>query len=304
MALLCLWLTMAGGASGQTIYIWEDEDGIQHFTDRKPVTDREVTVQRAEAEPQKLVDVVKAGTQDDPVWLFRNRIHGPVTVRVSLVEASNVVSEPRLPASFVLDGLEERELVTIGPLNEGRSWSYRFETSGVPGRLGARHEPDQPYRPPLAAGSRFRIGQAFGGEYSHNSASGFHAVDIQMPIGTPVHAARAGVVMSVARYFHRAGEDRERHGPRANYVRILHDDGSMALYAHLDYQGVHVRDGQRVERGELIGRSGNTGYSTGPHLHFAVQVNRDMELTSVPFEFEGPDGEAFEPQPGMTLEGR
>jgi len=150
------WLSVGLGA--QTIYIWEDEDGIQHFTDRKPVTDREVTVQRAEAEPQKLVDVVKAGTQDDPVWLFRNRTHGPVTVRVSLVEASNVVSEPRLPASFVLDGLEERELVAIGPLNEGRSWSYRFETSGVLGRVGARHEPDQPYRPPLRSEER-RVGK-------------------------------------------------------------------------------------------------------------------------------------------------
>ncbi len=290
------------GLAAQTIYIWEDEDGIQHFTDRKPVTEREVTVQRARAEPQKLIDVRKTGTERDPVWLFRNRIHGPVTVRVSLAEARNVVSEPRLPASFVLDGRQERELVTIGPLEKGRSWSYRFRTAAVPGRDGAGHRPDRPYRPPLAAGSRFRIGQAFGGEHSHSSASGFHAVDIRMPIGTPVHAARAGVVMDVARYFHRAGDDLERHGPRANYVRILHDDGSMALYAHLDYEGVHVREGRRVERGQRIGSSGNTGYSTGPHLHFAVQVNRDMELTSVPFEFEGGNGEAIAPKPGQWLE--
>lgn len=287
--------------AAQTIYIWEDENGIQHFTDRKPVTDREVTVQRAKAEPQKLVDLLKTGTDEDPVWLFRNRIHGAVTVRVSLVDASNVVTEPRLPADFVLNGLEERELFTIGPLDERRSWSYRFETSVVPGGVNARHVPARPYRPPIPDGTRFRIGQAFGGEYSHTSPSGFHAVDIQMPTGTPVHAAREGVVMAVARYFHRAGVDPERDGPRANYVRILHDDGSMALYAHLDYQGVRVREGQRVERGEPIGRSGNTGYSTGPHLHFAVQVNRDMQLTSVPFEFEGMAGEEVAPTPGQLL---
>ncbi|RFF30570.1 DUF4124 domain-containing protein [Wenzhouxiangella sediminis] len=299
-----LFWALAGGVSAQTIYIWEDADGVKHFTDRKPVTEREVTVQRAEAEPQRLVDVVKAGPKDDPFWLFRNRIHGPVSVRVGLVEARNVVTQPKLPEVFVLDGLEERELVTIGPLDGRQSWSYRFETAGVPGRIGARHAPTRPYRPPIPAGSRFRIGQAFGGEYSHSSPSGFHAVDIQTPLGTPVHAARAGVVMDVARYFHGAGKDLERDGPRANYVRILHDDGSMALYAHLDYEGVRVRPGERVERGERIGRSGNTGYSTGPHLHFAVQVNRDMELTSVPFEFENEQGRAVQPRPGDWLSPR
>jgi murein DD-endopeptidase MepM/ murein hydrolase activator NlpD len=293
---------LAAAVSAQEIYIWEDENGVQHFTDRKPVTDREVTVQRAEAEPRQLVDVLKTGTDREPVWLFRNRIHGPVTVDVSLVDSSNVVTEPRLPARFVLDGLERRELVTIGPLDEHRSWSYRFETSGVPGAIDARHAPSRAYRPPIPPGSRFRIGQAFGGEYSHNGPSGFHAVDIQTPLGTPVHAARAGVVMDVARYFHGAGEDFERDGPRANYIRILHEDGSMGLYAHLDYKGTRVSPGDRVERGERIGSSGNTGYSTGPHLHFAVQVNRDMQLTSVPFEFEGDGGAAVAPQPGQWLE--
>lgn len=300
----CLGLAFSAGTGAQTIYIWEDESGVRHFSDRKPVTEREVTIQRAVAEPQKLVDVVRAGPKDDPFWLFRNRIHGPVTVRVALVEASNVVSQPRLPSVFVLDGLAERELVTIGPLDERRSWSYRFETSGVPGDIHARHSPARPYRPPIPAGTRFRIGQAFGGEHSHSTPPGRHAVDIQMPTGTPVHAARGGVVMDLARYFHGAGDDLERDGPRANYVRIVHDDGSMALYAHLDYEGVLVRPGQRVSRGERIGRSGNTGYSTGPHLHFVVQVNRDMELISVPFEFEGAGDEPLMPKPGMTIEVR
>lgn len=285
----------------QTIYIWEDENGVKHFTDRKPETEREVTIQRAEAEPERLVDVVKAGTERDPVWLFRNRIHGPVTVRVSLSESKNVVTEPRLPADFVLAGLEERELVTIGPLDERRGWSYRFQTASLPGSVEAGHAPQRSYRPPIESGARFRIGQAFGGEYSHNGPAGRHAVDIQMPKGTAVHAARSGVVMDLARHFHGAGDDLEYDGPRANFVRILHDDGSMALYAHLDYEGVYVREGQRVERGDRIGRSGNTGYSTGPHLHFVVQVNRDMELTSVPFEFEGMNGQAVAPEPGQLL---
>ncbi|NBB93848.1 MAG: peptidoglycan DD-metalloendopeptidase family protein [Gammaproteobacteria bacterium] len=292
---------MAASASGQTIYMWEDADGVTHFTDRKPDTDREVTVQRAVAELRDIVGVQKTGPKDAPVWMFTNRIHGPVTVRVSLVEEENVVSEPRLPADFVLDALEQRELVTLGPLDERRSWQYRFRTAAVPGRAGGRHQPSRPYRPPFAPGETFRVGQAFGGEHSHGSADSFHAVDITMPMGSPVHAARGGVVMDVARYFHRAGVDRERHGPRANFVRILHEDGSMALYAHLDYEGVLVAPGQRVERGQLIGRSGNTGYSTGPHLHFVIQVVRGLELVSVPFEFEGEGSGATPPRSGQRL---
>lgn len=285
----------------QTIYIWEDENGITHFADRPPESEQEVTIQRAVAEPQDIVSIRKTGPEESPVWLFANRMHGPVTVRVELAEAENVISEPELPTEFVLGPVEERELVTLGAFDERRSWRYRFQTQAVPGRSGAQHQPTEPYRPPFAPGAGFRVGQAFGGEHSHDTPASRHAVDIAMPVGTPVHAARAGVVMDLARYFHAAGQDLERYGPRANFVRILHADGSMAVYAHLDYEGVDVRLGQQVRRGQRIGRSGNTGFSTGPHLHFVVQVNRAMELRSVPFEFADPAGKGVQPAFGLEI---
>jgi murein DD-endopeptidase MepM/ murein hydrolase activator NlpD len=291
-------------ALAQTIYIYEDEDGITHFTDRKPVTEREVTVQRAVAEPEAMLDVRQRGPDDSPVWMFRNRTHGPLAVRVAFAEESNVVSEPELPHTFILGPLEDRELVTIGALDRYRSWRYRLRTETVPGRPDTTHRPGGPYRAPFATGESFRIGQAFGGEFSHSEPSSYHAVDIAMPIGTPVHAARAGMVMDQARFFHGAGTDLRRYGQRANFVRVLHDDGTMAVYAHLDYEGVRVRPGQRVERGQLIGKSGNTGFTTGPHLHFVIQKNRDMELVSVAFEFEGADGQGITPRPGLEIEAR
>ncbi|NDY94901.1 peptidoglycan DD-metalloendopeptidase family protein [Wenzhouxiangella limi] len=299
--LLLSGLLTVPAAWAQTIYSWTDEDGITHFTDRKPDTDREVTVQKAIAEPESPLEIRRSGPDDDPVWWFRNRLAGPLAVRLSLAESDNVVSEPELPRVFILPGETESELVTLGPLDPRRSWRYRFQTEAVVGSPEAVHRPPGPYRPPFAPGESFTIGQAFGGAFSHSDAQSFHAVDIAMPVGTAIHAARAGVVMDIARYFHRAGTDRDRDGPRANFVRILHDDGTMAVYAHLDYEGVRVHPGERVARGQYIGRSGNTGYSSGPHLHFVIQKNRDMALVSVPFEFEGAGGGAVTPRERLRL---
>jgi len=294
-------LVFSASAPAQTIYSWTDEDGITHFTDRKPETDREVHVQRAVARPEAMLDIRQTGSDDEPLWLFENRTHGPLSIRVDFTEQSNVVSFPELPQVFLLPPRAERELVAVGALDRRQSWRYRLQTETVPGDPAALHQPERPYRPPLAPGASFTIGQAFGGEFSHTEPPSYYAVDITMPVGTPIHAARAGVVMDVARWFHGAGLDRERHGPRANFVRILHSDGTMAVYAHLDYEGVKVRPGQRVRRGQVIGKSGNTGYSTGPHLHFVIQKNRNMELVSVPFEFEGEDVTAVTPRSGLEL---
>jgi murein DD-endopeptidase MepM/ murein hydrolase activator NlpD len=95
--------------------------------------------------------------------------------------------------------------------------------------------------------------------------------------------------MQVESGFDRPGLDRVAYGGRANFIRLLHDDGTMSLYAHLKSDGVLVRPGQRVTAGQRIGLSGNTGFTTGPHLHFAVQVNRGMRLLSLPFRMQDVD---------------
>jgi len=104
-------------------------------------------------------------------------------------------------------------------------------------------------------------------------------------------AVREGVVMQVEADFDRAGLNLEKYGGRANFIRIVHDDGSMALYAHLKPEGVQVRVGQRVRAGQRIGLSGNTGFSTAAHLHFVLQANRGMRLESIPLRMFGPMGE-------------
>jgi len=78
-------------------------------------------------------------------------------------------------------------------------------------------------------------------------------------------------------------------------VRILHEDGTMAIYAHLQLDSIRVHAGSVVLAGERIALSGNTGYSSGPHLHFAVQRNAGMHLVSVPIVFRGEGDSSVRP---------
>lgn len=145
------------------------------------------------------------------------------------------------------------------------------------------------YRLPFDAG-RFTVGQPPQGRFSHNAADSRHAVDFTLPEGTPVLAARAGRVIDLQASFSDAGQDPLHDPMRANYVRIRHADGSMALYAHLLQDGVRVRLQQWVEAGQTIALSGNTGYSTAPHLHFVVQQQQGNALISIPVRIVTPRG--------------
>jgi murein DD-endopeptidase MepM/ murein hydrolase activator NlpD len=71
---------------------------------------------------------------------------------------------------------------------------------------------------------------------------------------------------------------------KANLITIQHKDGTLGSYIHLDYKGVLVKVGDHVERGQLIGYSGLTGFTRGPHLHFVVHKQKSI---SVPVFFEG-----------------
>lgn len=98
------------------------------------------------------------------------------------------------------------------------------------------------------------------------------AIDLRAAVGTPVYAAEYGTVDWVQTWDGCSTSGDQSYG---NLVRIRHADYNggklQTLYAHL--QRVTVKNGQAVREGEVIGYSGNTGNSTGPHLHFEVRLN-------------------------------
>ncbi|MBH3422356.1 M23 family metallopeptidase [Pseudomonas gessardii] len=149
----------------------------------------------------------------------------------------------------------------------------------------ARHLRPAPFqRYPLPwRGGPFRLTQGPGGTFSHSDVKSRYAMDIAMPEGTPIIAARGGVVVNTENSQSGRGSD-----PSGNFVRVLHDDGTQGVYLHLKQGSVSVRDGQRVGVGSPLALSGNTGNSSGPHLHFVVQRDTGAGWVSIPYEFTQP----------------
>ncbi len=218
-----------------------------------------------------------------------NPLAGPVQVRLVGDAGGGPRAVPALPVTLELEAGERRLAARLYPSAPGKMPPLRLDIDAVPGSPRGRAD-DVVYRLPFS-GVPVHVGQGFGGAFSHRDPANFHALDFALPEGTPVLAAREGVVMEIRGDFREGGRDPARFGTQANLVRVLHADGSMALYAHLAPGGTEVRPGQRVRAGDRLGLSGNTGLSTGPHLHFAVQLNRGMRLVSVPFRMAGPLGE-------------
>lgn len=130
------------------------------------------------------------------------------------------------------------------------------------------------YALPYTTGKRFLFIQGANSKMSHQNELAF---DFKMKVGSRVCAARGGVVITTK-------EDSDKGGLKpaflndGNHIIIRHEDGSSAYYWHLKKDGVIVHAGDTVKQGQIIGYSGNTGYSAFPHLHFQVVNANGKEI--------------------------
>ena len=146
------------------------------------------------------------------------------------------------------------------------------------------------YALPYPATVSRKLIQGNNGPYGHTGAAAF-AFDFVMPIASPVIAARGGEVVKV--------EDRFNDGTRTpgqeNFVVIRHSDGTFARYYHLTTNGALLDSGSTVKRGDLIARSGNSGASAGPHLHFDVTRGCfEWGCQTIPIVFRNAGAETLE----------
>ena len=224
------------------------------------------------------VDLVLEKSGDHIDVLVDNPLAGPVQAIVSLDRNSRQEDT----AAVIRPGSRSR-LVQL-PIGQ----AINVQLQAIPGDPALHPQPFDYILPVPAKG--LRIDQAAGGAHSHNDDENRHAIDFAQPMGTMVSAARDGIVMDLDNDEpDNTGTNGNRRA-RANFVRVLHADGSMALYAHLQRGSIPVHRGDRVAIGQRIGSVGNSGWSTGPHLHFAVQVNGDRRLQSIPVRILAPQG--------------
>lgn len=232
------------------------------------------------------VEEKPVGEDSLQIWLINQTDH-PVTITVE-IHGENLLTAQGNPSpehiSTTLNAHQRKNIISLVSKQQSKLTWVDTRYHWVAGTLDAQHDDSVRYQLPFAAGQKYRMVQGFGGGYSHYGASKY-AVDFAMPVGTPVHAAREGVVIDTEQQYSRGGASR-RYAGYANYIVILHSDGTTGEYYHLQQNGVSVDVGEQVALGQFIGLSGNTGFSSLPHLHFAVyQAKPFGEFQSVPFKF-------------------
>lgn len=301
---------LAPAAGATTVFKYRDANGVTHYTDQNPGRRQNAEVLELWGsnsaggglpEQQRVVFVEKRGTAERPELYLVNRNPAPVEASFQLTQQDNVLA-PAIPRQWIVAAASETKIATLRPQRSGQPLRYDYRLRWQLGDPRSRHAERFAYTPPIPAQTAFKITQGFNGDYSHHGGASQYAIDIGMPIGTGIRAARGGAVVKVQDVYGEGGNSTAFRG-RTNSVYVLHDDGTFGVYAHLRKGSALVKPGQRVRAGQLIAQSGNSGYSTAPHLHFAVLRNAGMKWESVPFVLASPYGNV-RPVKGMAVTGQ
>jgi murein DD-endopeptidase MepM/ murein hydrolase activator NlpD len=228
---------------------------------------------------------------DTIVELARNRYAIPVVMHWNFTQLDNLeptgelIDTTVLPAADKPNGLGPPVVLTTFRIVDMQSAFHRqlhmYARFGDP---SARPE-TYAYRLPYRSGSTFSVLQGFHGTFSHRGSNEY-AVDFDCPVATPVLAARPGVVVASNAAAQGSGTTPEfLEYRRTNFLLVLHDDNTLGEYMHLAPSGVRVSVGQRVDRGDELALSGNTGFSSTPHLHFQVMTAARDGISAMSFPF-------------------
>jgi murein DD-endopeptidase MepM/ murein hydrolase activator NlpD len=230
--------------------------------------------------------------------VIENRGAYDVTVTLT-IHVENAQVTRIVPETSTCGGHSQIEAARIAVADAGKPWRGRYRFHWAKGSMLARHDEQTRYRLPFRKGETHRVSQGYNDRWTHHGQDRY-AVDFAMPEGTTVCAAREGIVVDFQESSKAGGSDK-KYKDEDNYVSIAHADGTIGEYHHLKYDGVLVEIGDQVAAGQPIALSGNTGYSTLPHLHFGVYSAIDgSHRRSHRVTFVAHEGTVTEPLAGET----
>ena len=190
----------------------------------------------------------------------------PVTLKISFQNLKNICdAEER---TFLVEANTQRKMLfKIKQCDINKAYSYNYKFKYYYGDVSlSKYDTDFQYDLPYKKGENYEVVQGYFGAFSHQED---YALDFDMPQGTNVCAIRDGVVLLLKENSNVGGANKKFYND-ANYVLVYHNDGTMANYAHFKQNGIVVKLGDNIKKGDLIGYSGNTGFSSAPHLHLDV----------------------------------
>jgi murein DD-endopeptidase MepM/ murein hydrolase activator NlpD len=215
-------------------------------------------------------------------YLVTNMEPVPITVQLKF-ELNNLRANTNPDQLFVVPAFAtDHKILELRPVRQD-SYGYNVSARYTLGNQKRDdYDLDFVYHLPFARATSYRVSQGNNGRSTHR---GKNAIDFSMPVGTAIYAARGGTVVQI-KDDSSLGCNKPKCLEYGNYIRILHDDGTIAEYTHLKVNGSTVQKGERVQADQHIGYSGNTGWTTGPHLHFTVYIPRlGKKPVSIPVKF-------------------
>lgn len=237
---------------------------------------------------EKSVEVNSVRTNDTFHLNATNKNPYSITLTIEVM-GDNFKLNTRQPVTKIIEPNSTKHLLSVFADDKEKNFKFNTSYKWIMGNTRAHHDDSYVYSLPFSKGKSYRVGQSYDGDFSHNGNIRY-SVDFMMPLKSQIRAARSGYVVQLKEDSNRGGTA-ETFKNESNFVVIEHEDGTFAEYAHLSENGVLVNLGQKVYEGQIIGLSGNTGYSSGPHLHFMVlKVKEDGTNESLPVRFKTKTG--------------
>lgn len=270
------------------IYKYQDESGRWHYTDKPAASQRSETVNYKKTKKQEDQFHLFTHYEGDEFWVMvENKYYAPVQLSIKKSQQDTASQEwiipPRSTQKVLQTSPGKNEFVFAWFIGDNR-----------------KNPAAQEYAIPMDIALCPQISQSFNGPFSHQDIQSRYAVDIAANVGTDIKAAKSGVVVGVKDDYALGGVD-NFFLDKANFIQVIHEDTSWALYAHILLGSAAVKVGDQVKVGDILAKSGSSGYSSGPHLHFVIQRNAGLKAESIPFQFKSPKGNLFVPQFAQKL---